>query len=753
MRKAASTLAVACSLVLLVSTLWHGAALAANGAIDQARRLIEANDHAAAAALLEDALVDADSKDRPAIVQLLRQSYTIMAKRAEEAGHKREAAHYRDNLAILNRVQEPGSRFQESDETPRPPSPVKSAGAPEPSSGPPTTAPAPGSTQSQPNEQVHSRPESKLTDKKATDRKAETPSRTEPQSSTPTRVNPQSALDPLPEPAPIPDRRENKAASPRSGRPAQAPLADSSHASREREPGPVLNLQNAGSPDSNSLAGKLSPSVNPAATIPIESGPIPAKPAPFGGPQASPARATVEEADRLYVARNFREAGKCYAELARESRLPAQRKEHWGYCRYVALVEWINTKPRSQREWDQIMEELESIQRLTPKLWYGEYLRNLIAEARRNGPRALPQSDNLVVRGSAPDDKEPRRFPRLFGKAKSRTAPSPETAPPASRAAEQSLDLPIAASGLPTVAEPAAGQSASGASTGQADSEAPSRPLEPLDVDVNRAGGESSSGPGSTWQIHETTNFRIFHSNARVAESAGHTAEAVRTAQAKKWGSQAAAKPWTPACEIYLYPDGKALAAATQQPETSPGFSTMTSNGAQVVARRVNLRADHPQLLAAILPHEVTHVVLADIFTARQIPRWADEGLAVLAEPHSEQQLRWAELQEPLESGRLFELNKLMGMDYPDPKNWSLYYAQSVSLTRFLVEQGPPESFIRFVLDSHQKGTEAALQDSYQIKGFAELQERWKAYARRQVATLTASSRDAADRSSPTTSR
>ncbi len=38
-----------------------------------------------------------------------------------------------------------------------------------------------------------------------------------------------------------------------------------------------------------------------------------------------------------------------------------------------------------------------------------------------------------------------------------------------------------------------------------------------------------------------------------------------------------------------------------------------------------------------------------------------------------------------------------MAMDYPDAKDWSLYYAQSVSLTRFLVEQGPPEQFIQFV--------------------------------------------------------
>jgi hypothetical protein len=136
------------------------------------------------------------------------------------------------------------------------------------------------------------------------------------------------------------------------------------------------------------------------------------------------------------------------------------------------------------------------------------------------------------------------------------------------------------------------------------------------------------------------------------------------------------------------------------------------------------------------LPHEVTHVVLADLFTVQQIPRWADEGIAVLAEPNAEQNLRAAELQEPLETGQVFDISKLMSMDYPDAKDWSLYYAQSVSLTRFLVEQGTPERFVQFVRDLHRTGIEAALRDGYRIHGLAELQDRWQVYARQQLTTL-----------------
>jgi hypothetical protein len=169
----------------------------------------------------------------------------------------------------------------------------------------------------------------------------------------------------------------------------------------------------------------------------------------------------------------------------------------------------------------------------------------------------------------------------------------------------------------------------------------------------------------------------------------------------------------------------------------------MSTNEVRVLSRRMSLRADNPLMLTATLPHEVTHVVLADLFVTRQIPRWADEGLAVLAEPAAERRLREAELKDPLDGGRVFKVGQLMTMDYPAPEDWPLFYAQSVSLTRFLVEQGPPQRFIQFVRDSQRHGAEAALRDVYQIDGLATLQERWLAFAREQLSVDVASSRDA----------
>lgn len=256
----------------------------------------------------------------------------------------------------------------------------------------------------------------------------------------------------------------------------------------------------------------------------------------------------------------------------------------------------------------------------------------------------------------------------------------------------------------------------------------------------------AAAGPAN-WQIQETANFRILHADPALAEQVARLAEATREVQLRRWAGASSRGPWTPRCDIYVYPTVKVFSRMTGQPEESPGFSTMGMNGGRIIARRVNVRADHPNLLTAILPHEITHVVLADLFPEQQIPRWADEGMAVLSEPTTEQRLRAADLDKPLSTGRLFKLGDLMVMDYPDGQYWALYYAQSVSLTRFLVELGTHTQFVQFVQGAQRNGVEAELRRVYQIEGFDDLQTRWLAYARTRSQEKTAIGGDAAARS------
>jgi len=701
MRHAVTTMILGVSLALVLSGRSRGDGTDVAATIDRARRLIQANDHSSAIAFLEEALLEAQAKDRSAILDLLRQSYEVIARQAEASGRSRDAAHYRDNLAILNRSRESSPPAKTSAELPKTPL--------EPPKTPTRPKPVPKGSSAEAgvaNESPRFLPFKALIPDLAS------------QSAPP--------IKPEPEPAPLSEPVDTPTEKPPTPKLSSSDTTAGSGSSEptKNEPDREANASSG----TNFPAGAVSPSTDsqsgPEATV---------------GSQPDPTNTSLEEADRLFAIKRYDEAGRSCSALARQNRLQANRKEQWAYCRWVEVVRRINARPDSAREWEEIESEVQSIQQLTPKSWYGEYLRNKVAEARRLNPGPVAQSGNLVVRGSAPDEAETRKIPRLFGKSRAAAPSQPSvTSSEPSTALDQSLNLPgpLSPGQKPNVS--------TSVDRTDADSVAPklaSRTQRPLDTNVRRAGDEPAA-PGS-WQLHETANFRIFHRDARLAEAAAEVAESVRATQAKRWSSPAAQRTWTPRCEIYLYPTGEMLAQATGQPDTSPGFSAMEVNGNRIVARKIHLRADHAQMRDAILPHEVTHVVVADLFIAQPLPRWADEGIAVLAEPPTEQRLKAAELREPLESGRVFPLDKLMAMDYPDAKDWGIYYAQSVSLTRFLAEQGPPEWFIRFVRASQQKGVEAALRDVYKIGGLDVLQQRWLEYARGQVATLGTSTADA----------
>jgi hypothetical protein len=674
MRQAVQTMMVVLFLVLWSGAPVSAAATDAAGTIAQAKRLVEARNYSQAATLLEDILAEADARQRRSILDLLHQSYEAMAREAKAAGNDREAAHFLDNVAIIDKTRGPAA------------APAKSA---EVKPMPPAVAPKP---------QV---------------------------------ANPQaSAAVTLANPLPEPPQQIAPAPAP-TPTPALAPVPV-----QDSVPQTVLERTPVAEPATK-------PSVKTVAPLMREpdDSPQPAVSTP------KPPAVSLADGDRLFGERRYDLAGRCYAALARENKLPAYRKQHWAYCRMVEVARRINLRPQSTQEWDEIAAEIGNIQRLAPNIWYGEYLRNKVAEVRRTGRRPMAKSDNLIVRASEPDeaqtkpkaDPDSRRFPRLFGKPRSGAAAQPDakaaTASP-SAAGETPLKLPGGSSEPGAMLALNAGAGNERAAIENADG-SHSQPL--VDGAVSRAGNDAGT---VAWQTYETPNFRVFHQDARLAEAAGNAAEAVRRDQAKRWATPAAQRPWAPRCDVYLYPSGKEFARETKQPESSPGFSTMMCNGNRVVARRMNLRADHPLIVTAILPHEVTHVVLADLFTTQQIPRWADEGIAVLAEPNAEQETRAAELQEPLEAGRVFDLRKLMAMDYPAAKDWSLYYAQSVSLTRFLVERGAPEQFVQFVQNSQRDGIEGALRGTYGIASLAELQERWSEYARQRTGPVKEARRD-----------
>ena len=154
-------------------------------------------------------------------------------------------------------------------------------------------------------------------------------------------------------------------------------------------------------------APTLPPPEKPAERVeppPVSSPPSASTPpaSPTPKPVANPEPIDLAEADAAFLAKKYDVAGRIYAALDREHRLPAQRSDHWAYCRWVDLVRRINANPTTAEEWASIDAEIKSVHKLSPKNWYGEYLRNCVAERSRGARR--PASDQVVLRGSAPEE-------------------------------------------------------------------------------------------------------------------------------------------------------------------------------------------------------------------------------------------------------------------------------------------------------------------------------------------------------------
>jgi hypothetical protein len=229
------------------------------------------------------------------------------------------------------------------------------------------------------------------------------------------------------------------------------------------------------------------------------------------------------------------------------------------------------------------------------------------------------------------------------------------------------------------------------------------------------------------WLVTETSNFRIFHNQDReFAEHVALIAERTRVTMSKKWFG-ADQTPWTPKCELVLHATGADYQRQTGVPSTSPGHSRIETDPTtyQVTGRRIDLHLDTMGMLEAILPHEATHVVLAGNFGAHQVPRWADEGMAVLTEPLEKIEQHRRNLAKAQHEGLLFGVRELMDLqNYPDGSRIAAFYAQSVMLCDFLTSQKGPETMTAFLRDGLEQGYEPALRKHYGWT-FRELQSNW----------------------------
>jgi hypothetical protein len=184
---------------------------------------------------------------------------------------------------------------------------------------------------------------------------------------------------------------------------------------------------------------------------------------------------------------------------------------------------------------------------------------------------------------------------------------------------------------------------------------------------------------------------------------------------------------WQTKCEVVVHATSSSyLAAVGLGGRQTFGSSLVQFSADKQVARRlIDFRGDSAHGLAAV-PHEMTHVVLADLLGGRQPPRWADEGMAILADSHEKQLLHERDLTQGLANRTAFRVGELVTMDaYPHPTRMAAFYGQSASLTACLAKRDDPARFVEFLRRSLDEGYDKALRDVYHLGNIAELVQLW----------------------------
>jgi hypothetical protein len=252
----------------------------------------------------------------------------------------------------------------------------------------------------------------------------------------------------------------------------------------------------------------------------------------------------------------------------------------------------------------------------------------------------------------------------------------------------------------------------------------PDRTLQMLDrLSENMAGLPE----GSRWRSVDTPSFRVLYlDDPGLAARVGQAAEETRRRQQALWLGEGRRPAWSPRCDIYLFPTKRMLVQFNGGDEARAGSAASRRSRlvrGQTLQRVMHLAADEYGLLEDLLPHEVSHIIVGGLMGVKESPRWADEGLAVLAMSRPARESYEEVLQHYRGRAQLFPLAQLMAMEvYPDPPFRRLFYAQSLSLVRFLLELADRGALLRLM-----RG-EGDLSRLYSIEGPDALERRWRAW-------------------------
>jgi hypothetical protein len=214
--------------------------------------------------------------------------------------------------------------------------------------------------------------------------------------------------------------------------------------------------------------------------------------------------------------------------------------------------------------------------------------------------------------------------------------------------------------------------------------------------------------------VVHTPNFVVYAPNRNTAVFVSKEAEAARKAQSLQWLGYEM-KTWKRRCDLYV----------KLVPGSAEGVTTTRFDGDWVFRHDMEIKGTRERF-PSVLSHELTHTVLAHAL-GKPVPRWADEGAAVFSEEKRVTERFDGVFVKMLKKrGQIIPLRRLFTMnDYPDDR--AGFYAEALSVTRFLVEKKDRATFVRFLRTADTKGWDEALRKHYDIRRISELEKVWLA--------------------------
>ncbi len=245
------------------------------------------------------------------------------------------------------------------------------------------------------------------------------------------------------------------------------------------------------------------------------------------------------------------------------------------------------------------------------------------------------------------------------------------------------------------------------------------------------------------WKALESRRFRIHYSGRQEATAplvsfCEETCESLRA----RWIADC--RPtWSCKCDIYLYPTTKSFERGAKAPAEMWGVADLEIGQGRVWKRRLHMRADDQAKLKPVLTHEMTHVILAEHFCRKPIPRWADEGIAVFSEPPERQQRMLTFLKDEAAMKRLLPLKQVTGMsDGPQNERESeLFYGESGAVIEYLVTHHKltETQVLAFVGLCGDQGWEKAITKTLPGVTAAKFESEWRGWLATREETLLTS--------------